>query len=435
MKHKKIRYVLLAVIALVCVSAPFVYAYKEVTALAATNVGNTPQINYKNYDEVISDAEKTKKELEEKAASVKAEIEALSTEYDSISAYVQELDEKQNALSAQVLQINLKLAELEAEKAITEEKLAEAQREMDEQYETMSARIKYVYENGETSYWDILVNSSSFFDLLNRVEYVSEISEYDDKLFTDFQAAHKKVTEYNDALAAQLDTLSTVEATYQVCLDYSDALQQAKLDALAECAEKLGVAEELYEDYGLLIEAEEMTIEEALKAQQAEIDKGLANGDEGPVSGLTGTGSSSVSGITQTDNTGIDQMIWPLPGHPTVTSYFGYRQSPGPGASTYHKGIDIYGPYGTPIVAAVAGTVIGATYSNSMGNYVMIDHGNGVKTVYMHCSSLATYTGAYVKQGQVIGYVGNTGISYGNHLHFGVNIDGTYKNPLNYVAY
>ena len=434
MKHKRIRYILLAVIAVLCASAPFVYSYKEVTALAATNIGNTPDISYKNYDDIISESEKTKKELEEKAASVKAEIDALSTEYDSIFNYIQELDDKQNALSAQVLQINLKLEELKAEKAVTEEKLAEATKVMEEQYETMSARIKYVYENGETSYWDILVNSSSFFDLLNRVEYVSEISEYDDNLFTDYQAAHKKVTEYNDVLAAQLDTLATVEQTYSVCLEYSDALQQAKLDALDECAEKLGVAEELYEDYGLLIEAEEMTIEEALAAQQAEIDKGLASKDEGPVTGLTGTGSS-LSGVVKTDNTGIDQMIWPLPGYSTISSYFGYRQSPGPGASTYHKGIDIYGPYGTPIVAAVAGTVIGATYSNSMGNYVMIDHGNGVLTVYMHCSSLATYTGAYVQQGEVIGYVGNTGISYGNHLHFGVNVNGEYKNPLNYVAY
>lgn len=435
MKHNKFRYILFAVLALICASAPFVYAYKEATALAAASVGNTPNISYKNYDEIISESEQTKKELEEKAASVKAEIDALSTEYDSITAYIQELDEKQNALAAQVLQINLKLTELEAEKAVTEEKLAEAKKDMEEQYETMSARIKYVYENGETSYWDILVNSSSFFDLLNRVEYVSEISEYDDNLLADYQAAHKKVTEYNDTLAAQLDTLSTVEATYSVCLEYSDALQQAKLDALDECAEKLGVAEELYEDYGLLIEAEEMTIEEALAAQQAEIDKGLSEEDEGPVSGLTGTGSSNVSGITQTDNTGIDQMIWPLPGHGRVSSYFGYRQSPGPGASTYHRGIDIPAGYGTPIVASLAGTVIAATYGSSQGNYVMIDHGGGVKTVYMHCSSLAVSSGSYVKQGQVIGYVGNTGVSYGNHLHYGVNINGDYKNPLNYVAY
>jgi murein DD-endopeptidase MepM/ murein hydrolase activator NlpD len=128
-------------------------------------------------------------------------------------------------------------------------------------------------------------------------------------------------------------------------------------------------------------------------------------------------------------------MIWPLPGYSSISSGFGPRTSPTAGASSYHKGIDIPAPVGTPIVAAIAGTVITSTYGSSEGNYVQIDHGNGVVTQYMHCSSLAVSVGQTVQQSQVIAYVGSTGVSTGAHLHFGVIINGTKYNPLQYVSY
>lgn len=434
LKHKKRVYVCVAVLLVLCITAPFVYAYKEAIAYASVSV-NGPDIRSANYDQTISDAEKTKKEYEEKAAAVQAEIDSLSTEYNSILAYVQELDLKQQSLTAQLNQISLKIIEFEAEKAVTEEKLAEAKAEMDKQYETMSARIKYVYENGETTYWDILINSASLSDLLNRVEYVSEISEYDDNLFNEYKEAVRVVNEYNDTIAIQLETLSNIQSTYDICLEYSEALLEKKNQALDECAEKLGVSRELYDEYMMEIETQTMTIEDA-KAAKAEADR-LAQlaAQQKPNTNVTGTGSSSVSNVVKTDKKDIGSMIWPLPGCGTISSYFGYRTSPTAGASSNHRGIDIGGPYGTPIVAALAGTVVASTYGTSQGNYIMIDHGNNNYTVYMHCSSLAVSTGTYVQQGQVIAYVGSTGVSTGNHLHFGVLIDGVYQNPLNYVAY
>lgn len=434
LKLKKRVYVIIAAVMAVCILTPFVYAYKTAVAYAAVNVSQAPDIHYSKYDETIAEAEQIKKEYEEKAAAVQAEIDALSSEYDAIFAYIEELDKKQSNLTQQVIDITAKLEELEVEKALTEKELEAATQLMNEQYETMCARIKYVYENGETSYWDILVNSASLSDLLNRVEYVSEISEYDDNLFTEYQESVKRVTEYNDMLAIQLETVEKVKGTYEVALQLAEEIKVVKNEALEDCAAKLGVSKELYEEYGAQIEAQELTIEEAQALREQEFQESLQQPVEDPIPGLTGSGSDSVSGIIPSDETSIDGMMWPLPGCPTVTSYFGPRVSPGPGASTYHKGIDIYGPYGTPIVAALAGTVTYAGYGYSQGNYVNIDHGNGVQTIYMHCSSLAVSSGSYVQQGQVIGYVGNTGISYGNHLHFGVYMGG-YVNPLNYVAY
>ena len=127
-------------------------------------------------------------------------------------------------------------------------------------------------------------------------------------------------------------------------------------------------------------------------------------------------------------------FIWPCPSYTRISSYFGPRQQPTAGASTDHKGIDLAAPYGAAILASAAGTVTTSTYSSSAGNYIVIAHGNGMSTVYMHCSSLLVSVGQTVQQGQTIAKVGSTGYSTGNHLHFGVIKNGTYVNPLNYIS-
>ena len=126
-------------------------------------------------------------------------------------------------------------------------------------------------------------------------------------------------------------------------------------------------------------------------------------------------------------------FTWPCPGHSRITSGFGDRESPTEGASTNHKGVDVGAPTGSKVVAAAGGTVVISQYSSSAGNYIMISHGGGVYSVYMHLSSLGVSKGATVKRGDTIGAVGSTGYSTGPHLHFGIRINGGYVNPLNYV--
>jgi murein DD-endopeptidase MepM/ murein hydrolase activator NlpD len=129
----------------------------------------------------------------------------------------------------------------------------------------------------------------------------------------------------------------------------------------------------------------------------------------------------------------VTGFIWPCPAYTRISSYFGPRPQPVPGASTNHKGVDLAAPYGADILASASGVVTTAKYSASAGNYVVIAHGNGMSTVYMHASSLLVSVGQTVRQGQVIAKVGSTGYSSGNHLHFGVIKNGTYVNPLNYI--
>ena len=132
-------------------------------------------------------------------------------------------------------------------------------------------------------------------------------------------------------------------------------------------------------------------------------------------------------------NLGNISFKWPCPSSGRITSGFGGRTSPTRGASTNHKGIDISASTGASIVAAADGEVVIATYSYSAGNYIMIDHGGGVSTVYMHCSSPCKQ-GAEGEKGQTIARVGSTGYSTGSHLHFGIRSGGSYVNPSNYVS-
>ncbi|MEE1030532.1 MAG: peptidoglycan DD-metalloendopeptidase family protein, partial [Ruminococcus sp.] len=127
-------------------------------------------------------------------------------------------------------------------------------------------------------------------------------------------------------------------------------------------------------------------------------------------------------------------MIWPLPGNTYISSYFGYRSSPTAGASTYHQGIDIPAPAGTSILACKSGVVTAAGYTSTRGYYVTINHGNGISACYMHMKKYAVSVGQSVSTGQVIGYVGTTGVSTGNHLHLSVIVNGVNRNPLDYIS-
>lgn len=130
---------------------------------------------------------------------------------------------------------------------------------------------------------------------------------------------------------------------------------------------------------------------------------------------------------------GKNGMMWPCPASHQISSYFGRRSAPTRGASSYHKGLDIRAPKGSAILSVGSGKVVEAAYSRAMGNYVKISHGNGLYTVYEHASKLLVKKGDIVEVGQKIAKVGSTGIATGNHLHFGVIYNGTYKNPLKYL--
>ena len=192
-------------------------------------------------------------------------------------------------------------------------------------------------------------------------------------------------------------------------------MRENKKKEIKKYNDKIKTSKAQADEYARQAAQAEEEVEKLLKAKQEEIDR-QSSADMEKTGGGNGT------------------LRWPLKITGRISSGFGRRHSPTAGASSYHKGIDIAVPSGTPIVAAESGTVVTAAYSSSAGNYVMISHGNRLYSVYMHCSKLAVTEGDSVKRGQVIAYAGSTGISTGSHLHFGVSKNGTYVNPLSYVS-
>lgn len=351
----------------------------------------------------IDEAEEKADELEQQKESAEEEKEKLTTQLNGI---LDDMNETQEKLEA-------KEEEIDA----AEQELVQAKIDENNQYESMKKRIKFMYEGGNTQLLEVLIKSESIGDLLNKAEYVSQLSLYDRDMLTEFQSTVKDVeekeaslkTEYEELNELQ-DKLSEQQTEVQTLIDSKEAQIsdiQDEINANAETLEKLKK------------EAEEA---KRLREEQEAAAAAASSGGNGSSSYTSASSENVVSGN--------GYFTHPCPGMTYQSSYFGEIREFEVGG---HKGNDYAAPTGTPTYAAAAGTVVIAGWSNSAGNWVVINHGNGLVTKYMHHSSLCVSTGQYVEKGQQIGYVGSTGQSTGPHLHFQVELNGVAVNPDNYL--
>lgn len=429
------------------------------------HVGRVPIISESDLQEDLEEAKRRREELASQKKKVEKETKELQSNFDKIDKYLQEIDEKQSLMMLEVEAIESELARLNSELAVTNAELEAATVRADKQYENMKRRFQYLYEHGNMTELEILLGSRSISDILNYDEFAGDIRAYDYQLTQSYYEAKHQVNLVKEKLEMQIGMLEDSRALYDAEFEYVETLIAKKTEALAEYERQIGVNEEVLEDYSDLLakadadvaaakkkieeeeerkrrEAAKKAAEEAKKRAeeaarlaalgrkqtQAERDKKYAN--------VPHTGVSSADSIQLKNVTDPAKMIWPLPGDSYTGSGFGPRRAPTKGASTFHKGVDIGGKMGAPIVAALAGTVRFSGYSSGGGGYLVeIDHGNGFMTRYLHCSKLLVSTGDKVLQGQKIALVGSTGISTGPHLHFSVLIDGTNVDPLLYVRY
>ena len=313
------------------------------------------------------------------------------------------------------------VADKEAEIARTQEELAQAQQVEEEQYDSMKLRIKYMYERGNVSMIDLLLQSEDIVQLMNRAEYIRKISEYDKKMMDEYVATKDAITAHEARLEEEHNQLLGLEEQTRAKQQSVETLLAQKSRELKNFENQIQSAEGQISQYEQDIKAQE----DKVKALEAEIRRK----EEAARKAAEAAGKKY-----NTVSLGNINFIWPCPSSSRITSGFGGRSSPTEGASSNHQGIDIGASTGSAIVAAAAGTVVISTYSYSAGNYVMLNHGGGVYTVYMHCSQLLVSEGQEVSQGQTIAKVGSTGYSTGPHLHFGVRSGGQYLNPLNYVS-
>ncbi len=389
----------------------------------------------------LSEAQQEKKTLENDLQKAKELIDSLKGSKEDIQSEVEKLDKQLNEISGKVKELESRLSKKRQEIADTESALNKAKEQEKKQYRNMKKRIQFMYENGQTSYVEMLLSADSFTDFLNAVEYITQISQYDRKMLKEYQNMQVTIADTQKTLETDYASLQSLQAKVQEEKQAVVALESAKKGELNAVADDLTDAQSVAKAYEAEIQAQNEVIAQIQAAQkraaeqQAAQQQAQAAEENQGATDAAGENQNTAQNTTPSGNgQSTGSMMWPCPSSKRVTSDYGPRTSPTNGASSNHKGIDIGAAYGADIVAADGGTVLVATYSSSGGNYVIIDHGGGLCTVYMHASSLTVSAGQTVSKGQVIAKVGSTGISTGNHLHFGVTLNGVYVSPWGYVS-
>ena len=362
-----------------------------------------------------SELEQQIREYQRQQADLAAQIKDLDRQLKSIAGdKAQALEQKRlldRQISAKVQEIQSTesiIAQYDALIADEQAKLEDTQAKEEIQHELFCKRVRAMEEAGTVSYWSILFDSADFADLLDRATFVSEIMEADNKIMDDLAALRKSI----EAQKAELETSRADQQTQRDALVAQKKELDAKEADAAALVQKIQSQESEYQSSRDALKREEEEVEAQIIKKQKEIQAKIAAGQ---ISFDPGTG-----------------WQWPVPGRYKITSTFGPRIHPITGLPGNHTGTDVAAPKGTAILAARGGVVTISTYNNSYGNYVVVQHDNGIATLYAHMSSRAVSEGQIVTQGQTLGYVGSTGSSTGNHLHLEFRVNGKRQDALNY---
>lgn len=396
----------------------------------------------------INALQEDRKDIKNQISDLKEQYEATSDEIADMVARKNIIDQEIGLLHTEIININEQLSAYSVLIADQQEELDRAQARFDQLNEDCKTRIRAMEEEGTISYWAVLFKANSFSDLLDRLNMVEEIASSDTRRLQELSEAAKAVEDAQAELAQEKSEL-------EVTRDELDAAQ-AELDAKRAEADELilqliAKSEDLklQEDH-LMQEDEELLAAIALKEQEYNEAKEAewiaymstyvpptTQAPSIPISNPDGSNNASNGGSESNSGGGSVNVgsSWIVPcSYKKLTSPFGLRDTGIAGASTYHQGVDLSANSGTPIVASRGGTVTTATYGNSAGYYVTINHGDGFSSIYMHMSNYIVSAGQTVSQGQTIGYVGKSGVASGYHLHFGIAYNGSYVNPCNYVS-
>ena len=359
----------------------------------------------------LQEAQDEKAQLEKALKEAQSTIEDLRDSKGDIESKVTELNQQLIDISARITDLENQLTAKSEDIQETKDELAGAKEREAQQYADMKVRIQFMYENGQTSYLEALLSSRNISEFLNSADYIAQIQSYDRQKLTEYQDTVESIVNLEAQLEQEYTDREALKSTVESNKATVAAMMRQKESELADISGDIEDAQSDADYYAAEIQAQEELIA-AIK--RAEAEKAAAGVEEHPYTG--------------------GAFRWPCPSSTRVTSDYGTRVSPMSGASSNHKGIDIGASAGADIIAAADGTVTAASYSSAAGNYVMIDHGGGLYTVYMHASSLLVSPGQTVSAGDVIAKVGSTGISTGSHLHFGVSLNGSYVSPWSYLG-
>lgn len=381
-----------------------------VMAPAPGNHASAKNAQVKKYEDQISELEKNRKALQEKIAGIKDKA-------NEAAEYKQNLDALIYAMSQKISMSQELVEELETRIEETKASIAEKEEAIEQTFEKFQERMRMSYEEGSVSYLSVLLGSDSVSDFLSRVDRVNSMLEYDKTMMDQYKAEKENLEQeranLEESIVLQKNTLEEIE---------KDKAENEKLaEQAASYYDSLKADEAAYQKQYADAKAAEDKLDQELTQYLKNLQKQQQQQTPKQSSGA-GSGTQQV--------TASGEFMWPLPvGKGYISCYYGDKDPNG----APHYAVDVPVAHGTPIYASNDGTVLKAESHSSYGYYVLIDHGNGRSTLYAHCSSLAVVAGQTVTKGQVIGYVGSTGFSTANHLHFEFRINGARTNPLDYV--
>lgn len=385
--------------------------------------------------------------LRDERAGIQKKIEEIREQYEEneneivdIIAQKNVIDQEIQLLYSQITNINEQIAAYNVLIADKQDELDEAETRYLMLNEANKNRIRIMEEEGEVSYWEVIFKANSFTDLLDRLNMIAEIADADRRHMQELSDAADKVEDAKEALEVDKAGLEDVKLELEA-IEIELASKREKADALIQ--ELLVKADDL-EALEAEFEAQEAAFLEEIAAKELEYDAAKQAEWEAfiatynPPTTAPTTSPNTNNGTTSAGTTSPNISSgggWLVPcSYTSITSPFGYRTAPTTGASTYHQGIDLDTGTGWPVVATRAGTAYTA-YSSAAGNYVTIDHHDGFRSVYMHLSGFSISNGSVVSAGQQIGLTGSTGVSTGDHLHFGISKNGVFVNPCNFISF
>lgn len=345
--------------------------------------------------------------LDKKKAELQKQLKAIAADKNKAMDQKELLEEQIDVIQSEVRNISQQINKYDELITQAQTGIAETQQQEAQLYELFCQRVRYMEEEGDVNYWAILFNAASFSDLLDRLIMVDEIMEYDNAVMDSLIATRQQLEES------------------KIQLEQARTEQQAAKDKQVAARKELESRESEVDKLISQINQQKKEVEHSVKELEAlakQMDAEIARKQKELAAKLAAEGKqiTSESGYK-----------WPLPSYTSLSSLFAGRKDPFTGKPATHSGIDVPAPKGVKILSAKSGVVLTSAYNKGgYGNYVVVDHGNGNTTLYAHMNSRAVKAGDVVKQGQVLGYVGTTGRSTGNHLHYEIRENNVRIDPV-----
>ncbi|MCM1101270.1 MAG: peptidoglycan DD-metalloendopeptidase family protein [Clostridium sp.] len=381
----------------------------------ATSLSSITSDSIREKQDQIEQMEKDREKLESSLTDLQKVKKDLETQKSNLKVYVAQLDAQLAEIEQNIADLNQQITVKESEIETTQIELDAALQTEEAQQKAMINRIRMMYEQSNTQIFDIFLAADNWGDFLSRADTMEKVAAYDRRMYEAYKANRQFIELCKEQLELEkaiLDQSKLNVETEQANLE--DLIQQKNRD-ITNYETDINNKSQAIAEYEQMIKDQDAEIA-AMEAAIAEEKKSIlaANGNV-----LSYDGGA---------------FKFPVASYTRVSDEYGMRIHPTLGVEQFHNGVDLASPKGTAIYAAYDGKVVAATYSATMGNYIMLDHGDELYTIYMHASALYVEKGDIVVRGETIAAVGSTGRSTGNHLHFSVRKNGAYVSPWEYIS-